>query len=284
MADVNAVVENEDENENPELELLNDEVEVEEEEEAEEAPQFDKEKFQRQNRELGNIKRQNQKLNEDLNQTRSEISQIKELLTKRPQADNAQGRQEAKEVKDEADELLGSIEEYADDDLLPVSAVKKLVGKIGSIIKNANKGGDVDDLRDQLNAMREKLERVEGETSTTSAFRNASDLWDETYPEHEGQFKKFNSKAMMLARRELGAEGNTPEVIGLATGYLNALAKKSKSSGKSSDRDNTAMRKPATSTKGTASGKSGSAPAPDLDEVDVMDLRRYIMQNDANLM
>lgn len=290
MAEVNAVEETVQE-EDPELELLDDELETDNVEEQEpqeknegQEPKFDREKFQKQNRELGNLKRELKKREERDAQRDAKLAELEAMLLKKPQADTAADRHDAENVKDEVSEMLESVKDRADDDLITVSEYKQAVGKLGSLIKKANNGGDVNAIRDELEAMRAKLEKVEGETSNSSAFRKAEEAWDENYPTSAGQFKKFNSRAMKLAREQLNEDGNTPQVIGLATYLLNVLgrkAEKQKPSG--STKDNTAMHKPATSTRGTASGKSGAAPGPDLDEADVMDLRRYILQNDPDL-
>jgi len=280
MAEVNAI--EPEQAQEPEVELLDEATdEVAEEVEAvgdePKEPKFDKEKFQKQNREVGNLKRQ-------LEASKAEMAEIKRLLQERPKVETKVERVAQEDARDEVRELLDEVKGMADDDLISAKTYRESVSKLGSLIKKANKGEDVSKIEKELAALREKLEGVETQTSSSTAMSKAAAAFDETYEALSGQYQKFNSKAFKLAREELGEDADASAIAGLATGYLNALAKRAiKGIGKDTGtiKDKTANVKPAQSTKGTASVKKGAAPEPNLDELDMIDLRKIAMQDPA---
>ena len=281
MAEVNAVEPEQAQEPEVEVELLDeapdDGADSDSKTSEAEPKGFDKEKFQKQNREVGNLKRQ-------LEANKTEMAEIKRLLSEKPKAETKVERQSQEDTRDEVRELLDEVKNMADDDLISAKTYRDSVSKLGTLIKKANKGEDVSKIEKELAALREKLDGVETQTNSTSQMSKAAAAFDDTYESLSGQYQKFNTKAFKLAREELGEDADARSVAGLATGYLNALAKKaakSAANAPSTAKDKTANVKPAVSTTGTANVKKGATPQVDLDDMELSELRMMAMQDPA---
>lgn len=225
---------------------------------------FDPEKFQKQNREVGNLKR--------------ELAELKELVKKRDEAKPPPPAAKAEPEHDETDELADDLAELQRNGFADEERAKKVFGRLGAQLKKAKKSSE-------LEQVRQELETLRGELRATTTIHQQSAIFNENFPELDGQYARFNAKALRLAREDLGEDADPQQLVGAATSLLQRMAKiavrqakaKPGASG-TTDKDKTAMSKPAQSTKGTASAKRGGVPQTDLTELSDDDLRRIVAQ------
>lgn len=237
---------------------------------------FDPEKFQQQNRELGNQRREISKLTDTIQELREEIRTMKSKPTERQQ-------EKVEDLRDELEEQLQRMEREGE--WSPEQA---------ALIRQLRKSGNSGD-----KALRELQQRLQAQDQELQTLKWERAFYDQFENLPPGSYQKLSKRAYDQAIEDLGQDADPAQLQGAANGYLirtaRILNQKGKSNGKvvaakEADEqvvvDKTARNKPAGSTKGADIARKSAAPAQDLSQLSteqLMELEAERLNDEGSL-
>lgn len=234
------------------------------------ATQFDPEKFQKQNREVANQRREIGKLTETIQELRDEIKTLKTKPTERQQ-------EKVDDLRDELEERIVRMER--DGEWSPEQAAL-----IRELRKSAS-GGDA-----TLRKLQEKLDAQDQELQTLKWERAFNDQFPGL---PAGSYQRLSKRAFDQAIEDLGKDANPNQLQGAANGYLIRMARTLSKNGKPKPKDTeqvvvdkTARNKPAGSTKGADIARKGAAPTREPSQMsteEIMELEAQRLNEEGSL-